>query len=151
MGAGALILKKLFAPKQIMRRELSMMDTLYNSFTYFAREMRLPVGKANHFRKYLANENQQIFGALAKGASIAGNLARKQIKARANEYPLVGPLGSQDPILPIDTKHLDETLNDHKSGMAGKFKKSNVYRWAGKMDAECKECHPSKRSKWLEP
>lgn len=112
--------------------------------------MRLPVGEAHHFRKYRDNENQQISGALAKGASISGNLARKQIKSRANEYPLVGPLGSQDPILPIDTNHLHETLNDPKSGMAEKFKKSNVYRWAKKMDAERKEYRPSKRSKWLE-
>ena len=48
------------------------------------------------------------------------------MKKRIAKYPLVGPLGSQDPILPVSTKDLMEKLNDAQSGLKDKWGKTLV-------------------------
>ena len=73
-------LKKLFASKQQMRRELSAKQVVYNSFTMFAKEMKLPFGKAKHLWKYLAVENQKLFTSLAGKVTILGKKASRDLK-----------------------------------------------------------------------
>ena len=107
-----------------MRRELSAKKTIYNAFSFFARDMRMPFGQAASLWGYLAEENRKFYKGLGKHQTTAAGISWKNMKKRINKYPLVGPLGPQDPILPARTKDLAEKLNGAHSGLKDKWGKN---------------------------
>ena len=115
---------RMFKSKKLMRRELSAKETIYNSFSFFAKEMQLPFKQAKDLWGYLASENQKTFAAYAGAETLHSRVKRKQLKSRVDDYPLTGPLGSQDPILPISLGSLHGTLNEPNGEMGGSGKET---------------------------
>ena len=138
--------KKLFGGKREMRRELSAKTTIYNSFSYFAKELNLPFGKASGLWMYMESKNRGIFASLSKKSSCSGKGDIIRLKKRVDNYPLSGPLGSQDPILPICTEHLYEELNKDNGRLKELWKKDAVNKWMKQFDAETKPYKPTKRA-----
>ena len=68
------------------------------------------------------------------------------MKSSVNDYEVKGPMGSMDPTLPIDLKHLGSRMLGEDSSMRECWEKKNLYRWA---ESECKQAKfrkPSKRA-----
>ena len=75
-----MLLKNLLVSKRQMRRELSANQVVYNSFSIFAREMKLPFQQARHLWKYLSEENQKLFVSVANAVTSLGREAMGNMK-----------------------------------------------------------------------
>ena len=108
--------------------------------------MKMPFKKARHLWVYLEQENRNLFASLANAVTSLGREAMKNMRKRVNNFSLTGPLGSQDPILPICVDKLHDTMNDPKNDMAKKWKKEAIYKWSLKFDKVQKPYVPSRRA-----
>ena len=140
------LIKKLFASKRQMRSELSAKEVVYNAFSLFARDMKMPFKKARQLWVYLDQENRNLFASLANAVTSLGRQAKKDMRKRVNNYPLTGPLGSQDPILPVCIDKLYDAMNDPKNNMPQKWKKESIYKWSLRFDKVRKPYSPSRRA-----
>ena len=53
--------------------ELSVKKTIYNAFSFFARDMRMTFGPSASLWKYLAEENRKLYKDLGKNqTTVAG-------------------------------------------------------------------------------
>ena len=138
--------KKLLTSKKLMRREHSSKETIYNSFSFFDKEIRLPSKQAKHLWGHLSAENQKTFVTFAGAETLPSRIKRKKLKTRVGDYPLTAPLGSQDPILPISLDNLHGSLNETKGEMKDKWGKKPLYNWATKFDAQQKAYKPFRRA-----
>ena len=115
---------KMFKSKKLTRRELSAKETIYNSFSFFAKEMQLPFKQSKNLWGYLARENQKTFAAYAGAETLCSRAKRKQLKSRVGDYPLIGPLGPQGPILPISMGNIHGAFNEPNGKTKGSGKSS---------------------------
>ena len=65
---------------------------------------------------------------------------REELEKKVNSYDLTGPLGSQDPQLPVSTKLLKQKLNDPISGLAVVWKKRNIQKWNDTLTSAIEGC-----------
>ena len=127
-----------------MRRELSAKETIYNSFSYFPKGMNLPLIQSKHLGRYLDDERQQICTSFAKSSTLYGKNRRKELKALVDNYPLCGPMGSQDPILPISINRIRIEIAAEKGNLAQKWKKEAVCNWFAKLGNERNDFKPTR-------
>ena len=111
-----------------MTRELTQKKTVFNSRTAFCKQMRLPFNQAMKFWKYSDKETKRLFLDDDERDTAHGSGKRDELEKKANSYDLTGPLGSQDPQLPVSTKLLKQKLNDPRSGLAVAWEKRNIQK-----------------------
>ena len=68
------------------------------------------------------------------------------MKKKVNSYEPLGPLGSNDPVLPINVAHLHGRLNAESDGLSRSWKQSAVDRWFKTLDRGSDLYTPSRRS-----
>ena len=116
--------KKLFTRQKLTRRERPSKETIYNSFSFFAKEMHMPPKQAKHLWPHLATENQKTFTTFAGTETLSSTIKRKNPKSRVGKYQPTGPLGSHGQILPISLGNLHGVLNEPKGKMKDKWKRN---------------------------
>ena len=123
------MVKTIFVSKRGMQRALTEKRTVYNSWTAFCKQMRLPFPQGRKFWKFLDAESRSLFLEDAECDTMRGTEKRDEMEKKVNAYELTGPLGSQDPLLPVCTKMLKQRLNADNSGLAEAWKKRNIQKW----------------------
>ena len=119
---------------------------VYNPYSEFARIMCLPFSETGKFWKYVDQDTREMLLQSADKPTLAGSTERKTLKDRLNSYPLVGPLGSQHPKLPVSTKVLHAKLNEPASGLRESWGKKNIVSWSKTLDSQPNPYRPSNRA-----
>ena len=68
--------------------------------------MKLSFKALKKFFPYLSEESKQFFLSLGNANALDAERQWEDLRRRLSHYPITGPLGSQDPLLPVDVKHL---------------------------------------------
>ena len=114
----------------------------YNSRTVYAKVTKMPFRALGKFHPYLDERSKKIFLQLAKDTETKGRGEWENLRRRVRDYAQSGPLGSQDPILPVDVKDLHAKLNDGESGLDKKWGKRDLHKWFNMLnDTEPKFAH----------
>ena len=120
------LVKTLFKSKAEMRRALAFVTkkTQYNSFTEYGRQMKMSFRNLALFWRSLSADAQRLFleASAVSTSTVAGE--QEAIRASVRNYPLCGPLGAQDPKLPINTDHLFNELSKSGSPTKERWKKA---------------------------
>ena len=108
--------------------------------------MKMAFKNLKKFFSYLDESSEKIFLHLGKDTEIKGMGEWGNLRRRVREYTPSGPLGSQDPILPVDVKDLHAKLNDGKSGIDKKWKKRELYKRFNTLNDTEPKFTPSRRA-----
>ena len=105
----------------------------------------IPFGQLKVFWSYLDDTSKSMLLKFAKVSTKEGTEERHRARGDVNAYQVTGPLGSQDPSLPIDLKDLDAKMLGQDDKLRQLWKKKNIYEWAHKQGSITKPPKPSKR------
>ena len=87
------MIKKIFGSKAIMRYELTLRPTMYNSFSAYARYLRLPFKQTSALWKHLDDSmKKNLFFPLADKGTKKGRKERANLERRLDVYEPTGPL-----------------------------------------------------------
>ena len=136
----------LFQSKNEMRRQLSLKKTVYNSWSEYSRLMNLPFGQLKVYWRYLDDTSRNMLLKSAEASSREGTKEWNRIRDTVNSYEPTGPMGSQDPLLPVNTKDLESKLLGEDDKLRNLRKKTNIYDWAVEQGRVKKPFKPSKRA-----
>ena len=117
------MVKTVFGTKTEMRYVLSLKKTMYNAWSEYCRMMKLPFSECHNFWRLLDDGAKQTLIKHAKKHTLEGSEERRQLELALAEYPHSGPMGSQDPKLPVDVVHLERILSDENANLQEKWKK----------------------------
>ena len=120
--------------------------TKYNGYTEYGRQMKMSFRNLSLFWRSLSPETQKLFIEASGDSTSKAAGEREAIKKSVRSYPLCGPMGSQDPKLPIDTDHLYDELSKEGSTLKESWKKSNLTRWTKALDRESKPYVPGRKA-----
>ena len=142
------LVKTLFKSKTEMKRTLAMLTkkTQYNGYTEYGRQMKMSFRNLSLFWQSLSPESQKLFIEASAVTTREASGEKQSIKLAVRNYPLSGPLGSQDPKLPINPDSLYEELSKEGSRLKEHWKKKNILLRARALDKECKPFTPSRRA-----
>ena len=140
------MVKTVFGTKTEMRYVLSLKKTMYNAWSEYCRMMKLPFSECHNFWRLLDDDTKQTLIKHAEKHTLEGSEERRQLELTLAEYPHSGPMGSQDPKLPVDVVHLERILSDENANLQEKWKKKNLYTWARTLDAQEKPYKPSRKA-----
>ena len=87
------MIKKIFGSKAIMRYELTLRPTAYNSFSAYAQYMRLPFKQTSALWKHLDDSmKKNFFLPLGRKGAKKGRKERADLERRLDVYAPTGPL-----------------------------------------------------------
>ena len=87
------MIRKIFGAKDIMRYELTLRPTMYNSFSAYAQYLRLPFKQTSVLWKYLDGPmKKNLFLPLANKGAKKGGKQRADLERRLDVCDPVGPL-----------------------------------------------------------
>ena len=109
--------KTLFKSKTEMKRALAMLTkkTQYNGYTEYGRQMEMSFRNLSLFWQPLSPDSQKLFIEASANTTSKAAEENESIKTAVRNYPLSGPMGSQDPKLPINTDKLYDELSNENS------------------------------------
>ena len=138
------MISKLFGTRSEMRRALSLKKPKYNSRSEYSRLMNMKFSELKVSWKYIDTESKNVLIRSARSSTEEGTKEWHRVKSSVNDYEVKGPMGSMDPTLPTDLKHLEGKMLGEDNGMRECWKKKNIYKWA---ENECKQVRMRKHSK----
>ena len=139
----------VFGSKTLMRHTLSLKQTMYNSWTSYAKAMKLSFQELRQFWRYLDDHSGNTFLKMSQKDTKEGRLLKRKIERKLAAYKTTGPIGSSDPIQPIDTAHLHSMLNLPNGDLSERWKKTNIEVLNKKLNCAEKEFRPSNRASSL--
>ena len=116
----------VFGSRAIMRHTADVKQTMYNSWTSYARVVKLSFRELRQFWRYVDDQSGGKFLNISQTDAKKGRLSKRKIGRRLPPYKPIGPLGSNGPILPVDTAHLHSRLNIDNRDLAQRWKKTNI-------------------------
>ena len=100
--------------------------TVYNSRSEYSRLMNLPFGQLKIFWRYLDDSSKSMLLRSAEASTKEGTKEWNRIRDTVNSYEPTGPLGSQDPLLPVNVKDLESKLLGEDDKLRNLWKKANI-------------------------
>ena len=125
---------------------MTLKKRVYNSYSEFSRLLGLTFAESGKFWKYVDDDTRTAICQSSEKSTIRGSKEWAIVKDRVDTYPLTGPLGCQDPKLPVCTRELHRELNDPSSDLQSRWKKRNLTAWAKTLDRPCPMYRLSKRA-----
>ena len=100
----------------------------------------MPFREGNQFWRLLGREAEKFFLEDARIDAEDAATANAAVRNKVNTYHLSGPLGSQDPRVPVNVKKLHAELNDPESSLKEQWGKKNILTWSRSLNS----CAPNK-------
>ena len=123
-----------------------MKKKVYNSYSKFSKIIGLRFSQSSRFWKFAdAHTKDSLISAPSKPTA-HGDTDRDALTKRVCDYPLAGPLGSQDPNLPVCEKDILAKLNDPTNTLSESWEKRNIFSWSETLDKSCPMYKPSRRA-----
>ena len=119
----------LFGAKNLMRHVLTLKDAMYNRWTVYSKRMKLSFKEASFFWRCHDEHTKSYLARASKEDTTQKKKDRLKMQKKVNSHKPLGPLGSNDPVLPINEAHLHGRLNAESDGLSRAWKKSAVGRW----------------------
>ena len=113
---------------------LSTKKKVYNSYSRFSQILGLPFAESSRFWKFVDPQIREVLISSASKSTKDGAVERNELKSRVCGYPLVGPLGSQDPKIPVCEKDILSKLHDPSSNLKESWEKTNIFPCAKNLD-----------------
>ena len=129
-----------------MRRLLCLKKTAYNSWSEYSRIMHMPFQQLKVFWHYLDKASRDMLLKSAKASTQVGTKEWERLKNTVNTYKPTGPMGSQDPSLPIDLKDLESKILGDDDTLRVRWKKRNLHEWARQQGKPAPPYKASKRA-----
>lgn len=108
--------------------------------------MRLPCRELKNYWRYRDASTKRPLLEIGHDCVTEGAEDRKSIDGRVQMYDVCGPLGSQDPTLPIVFSDVVSKIQDRTSVVSQRWKKEPLIEWFRKKDATNKMYLPSRRT-----
>ena len=140
------MISKIFGSKNEMRRVLSLKKTAYNSWSEYSRITHMPFGQLKVFWRYLDDASKNMLLTSARASTQVGTKEWQRLRDTVNAYDITGPLGSQDPTLPINLKDLESKILGSDESLRVRWKKRNLNDWAKQQGNPAKPYKASKRA-----
>ena len=115
-----------FHTKNMMRHVLTLKGAMYNSWSVYAKKMRMSFRELRYFWPFSDDRLKHMLLEDPKVETDALRKQRRKLQKKVNAYKVLGPLGSNDHGLPANVNDLHGKLNTNPSPLAQKWKKRTI-------------------------
>ena len=84
---------------------------------------------------------RQIFLEFSRNCGNEGAVEREKLENAVDGYSISGPLGSQDPVLPVELDDLEDKLLGRGNSIRESWKKNILYIHSRTLDKHCPPPH----------